>query len=146
MTEEEKTHAFREVLSTICNRKDFTKNLQNVHTPFSLCNEMIMDWNVLLHCLEKTYLTFNLEFVEVLCYDKRIEKGKVTFITDCPEKAKIIKEYSRYFGVNVILTNYLLWENNDMKFDVIVGNPPYNPQEREDKGRGKSELPCGINL
>ena len=134
MTEQEKTNAFREVLSKICNRKDFKQNNQNVHTPYKLCGEMLTKLNEFVLFTDKIILTFNLEFVEVLCYDCQVKKENIWFITDCPQKAKII-EHKRFNGVNVVCEDYLLWsETTSMKFDIIVGNPPYNAAREKCNG------------
>ena len=75
---------------------------------------------------DKIILTFNLEFVEVLCYDFAVKRENIWFVTDCKEKSNIIK-HPHFVGVNSLCVDYLLWsKTTDMKFDVIVGNPPYN--------------------
>ena len=129
---------YRVVLKKWCSRTDLPKNQQYVHTPYDLCGEMI---GALLDAMlseptlvtpptEQTFLTINLEFVEVLCYDVGVKKANVWFVTDCKEKAKILA-HPRYRGVNVVVADYLSWENNAMKFDVIAGNPPYNKPTKE---------------
>lgn len=134
---------YRVVLKKLCSRTDFLQNKQYVHTPYDLCGEMV---SALLDVMvseplvtpptELTFLTINLEFVEVLCYDVGVKKANIWFVTDCPQKAKILA-HPRYQGVNVVLTDYLSWENNAMKFDVIAGNPPYNaPQDDNGVKRG----------
>lgn len=141
MTEQEKTNAFREVLSKICNRKDFKQNNQNIHTPYKLCGEMLTKLNESVLLTDKIILTFNLEFVEVLCYDCQVKKENIWFITDCSQKAKII-EHKRFNGVNVVCEDYLLWsETTSMKFDIIVGNPPFQkPDEKKKKGGASRSL------
>ena len=124
-------------------------NLQNIHTPFDLC-ENIVD-KMKEFCLlkendnvglgDKTFVVFNLEFIEVLAYDHGVPLKNIWFITDCKEKASILK-HNRYKSVNVVVTDFLKWET-DMKFDVTLFNPPYqSPKEKEHEGRGK----CGKSL
>lgn len=111
----------------VCSRNDFANNAQYVHTPYDLCHEMVerLDQYGSLHTAQ-TFLTFNLEFVETLCYSMGIEKSKIWFVTECLEKAAIARFHPRYSGINVIYAEYLLtWNTNNMKFDVIAGNPPY---------------------
>ena len=120
----------------ICSRADFANNSQYVHTPYDLCHDMVerIDQYGSLHAVQ-TFLTFNLEFVETLCYSMGIEKNKIWFITECLEKAAVARCHPRYEGINVIYADYLTWIPN-MKFDCIVGNPPYNAAQENDGKRG----------
>lgn len=121
----------------VCSRTDFPSNQQHVHTPFELCHEIIDRLErsaVSLH--DKTFLVFNLEFVEVLCYDFGVKKENIWFVTDCKQKANVIK-HPRYAGVKVEPYEYLSLENNAMKFDVICGNPPY--QTKSDASNTKTQ-------
>lgn len=110
----------------ICSRTDFKYNSQYIHTPYNLCMEMLEKVNEQIPLTNvNSILTLNLEFVETLCYDIGVEKSKIWFVTECLEKAAIVLKHPRYHGVNVLIENYLTWKPI-MKFDVIVGNPPYN--------------------
>ena len=141
LTETEKRDAFREVLGRFCSRTDFNVNNQYIHTPYELCREMVEKLKSNTTLTDKIILTFNLEFVEVLCYDFAIKRENIWFVTDCKEKANIIK-HLHFVGVNVICVDYLsipegktLQENlikNKVKADIIIGNPPYNSSRREE--------------
>ena len=103
-------------------------NLQNVHTPFDLCLEMLSKMEGFCGSfLEKDIATFNLEFVEVLISDFGVNPEKIWFFTDCFEKAAFAKE-ERYKGVNIMKEDFstLIGRRNEpMKFDCVIGNPPY---------------------
>lgn len=116
---------FRNKLTQIGNRIDFETNQQNVHTPWELSKDMITQLSTSVNILDKTICVLNLEFVEVLCYDFKVNPEHIYFITDCKQKANVMK-HPRYKGVNVVETDYLYMKiENNMKFDVICGNPPY---------------------
>lgn len=122
-------------------------NVQNVFTPFHLCFELMLkldeyvcmsehkDWKIL--CL-------NLEFVEILLYEFDINRENVWFITDCKRKAEFAS-LPMYAGIHVVFTEDVLTAMGrlSMKFDIVVGNPPYQaPKEKEHEGRGM----CGKSL
>ena len=110
-------------------------NLQNIHTPFDLCTKVVDKLKEYMGDFAgKEFCVFNLEFIEVLCYNFGVQKEKIWFVTDCKEKAAIAKS-SRYQGVNVMQEDFfemLKKKNEGKKFDVVVGNPPY--QDPNNKG------------
>lgn len=98
-------------------------NLQNIHTPFGLCHQMITRLETFTSLRDKKILCLNLEFIEVLIRDFGIIKENIWFATDCEQKAQILK-HPRYLGVNVVVGDFLKWSPN-MKFDLVIMNPPY---------------------
>ena len=63
---------------------------------------------------------FNTEFVHALLRKHRIEPKNVTYFGDCPIKMAAMKIY----GCNCVeIKGMANW--SEMKFDVVVGNPPY---------------------
>ena len=139
MNKDAKVNGWREALAEkVCSRTDFAPNAQYVHTPWDLGGEMLGKLKEYTSLADKRILAINLEVVELLCYDFGVKKENVWFITDCKEKANVAK-VPRYAGVNVVLGDYLDWSTN-MKFDVIVGNPPYNPEKGESAAIGGKSL------
>ena len=106
-------------------------NLQAVHTPYDLCHDMVSKLSEYSGSLSgKTILIFNLEFAEVMLYNEigfGVEASQITFITDCEEKFRYASRVQRYAGINVIQVpfNDIKEVELNMKFDVVIMNPPY---------------------
>jgi len=142
MDKDDETKAWRLAYKESCQEHipEGTTNFQNVFTPYDLCYDMIRKLETYLGGFkDKTFCVFNLEFAEVLCYIFGIDREKVWFVTDCEYKRKFA-EAERYNGINVKLTEFgsFLKENWDMKFDVVIGNPPY--QKPTAGGNGQRDL------
>lgn len=102
---------------------------QNVHTPDSLCSEMVGKLKENCELSGKKILTLNVEFLKVLGNED------ITFSSDCPKKSMYVKGF--YPNVKVIDGNFLEMEEN-MKFDCVVMNPPY--QSKTKGGNGQRDL------
>jgi len=89
---------------------------QNIFTKEFLCSEIVGKLRKNCELSNKSILTLNVEFVTVLGNED------ITFFSDCPKKSRYIRGF--YPNVKIIEGDFLKWET-DMKFDIIIGNPPY---------------------
>ena len=85
----------------------------DVHTPRALVEE-ILDH---IDLVDRSILVlFNVEFVVSLVYNSHIDPARIVFYSDHENKSLLVSR----IGVKYITTL-----DTDMKFDVVVGNPPY---------------------
>jgi hypothetical protein len=124
---------------------DDVMNIQNIHTPFELCYEIIHKLQGMCGGLvEKEILVLNIEFIETLIYEFGISPEKITFITDNRIKEKFVNESERYKGVRVMRRDKSLLEmdlfeegkKEPRRWDVIVMNPPYQGDIIKNKKNG----------
>lgn len=95
-----------------------------IYTPQSLVEEVLTGINI----KGKILVMFNVEFVISLVYTYNIDPENITFYSDHINKSRICSK----LGVKYI-TNL----ESEMKFDVIVGNPPF---KNGNETGGKSSL------
>jgi len=110
--------------------KELYGAVQMFRTPPELCREMIDKLREFVNLKGKIVLTLNVEFIPFLRGAKEI-----WFFSDNKEKAIFVEQF--YPRVKTVQGNFLEWENN-MKFDVVCMNPPY---QQEDGGHSRSAKP-----
>ena len=136
--------AFRNVLKKKINEfKDSQNNIQNVHTPFDLCYDMLNEMMRRTTRSGKDFLVlFNLEFVETLISSFGVPGDRIWFVADGKMEAAFLR-LSRYNGVKVevidMQKDFVVEEMNPFggkKFDFVVMNPPYQAptNRKEDDG------------
>jgi hypothetical protein len=134
-----KAELFRRLMKSRSDKlKSHPKNLQNVHTPFSLCYNIIGKLKEYTSLEDKTFLCLNMEWIEILIANYGVKPENIWFVTDCKEKGRFFAGcgFSRYNGVKVVNKDLRDWETK-MKFDFVIGNPPYQGKSRgESMGAG----------
>lgn len=135
--------AWRKVLKEVTEQlATLPNNLQKVPTDFDLVKDMLDKLQESVDFSDKTFLTFNLEFIESLVYNYGVNKNNIFFVSDCKEKVSILL-HERYKGVNTVEGDFLQWETN-MKFDCVVMNPPY--QGHKERKASAVNGTCGSEI
>jgi len=96
----------------------------NIFTPFALCKEVV---NKIPSVNGNILVVANIEFIYTLIQEG-VSKDNIYFATPCSIKAKtasFLIADNNIFVCNGVLDNERL---QFMKFDVVVGNPPYLSQ------------------
>ena len=94
--------------------------LDNQFTPPELCQEILDKIDV----VDKTILTFNIEFVLTLVYKYNVDRSNITMVSS----NTTIRNVCERSGVKCIDT-----VEPNMKFDVVIGNPPYQRSDSKAK-------------
>lgn len=111
--------------------QEFSNDFHNIHTPFSLCCEVVSKLDEQHISGGKWLIIANVEFVYVVrkyFEYKQWDISNIYFVTPCDVKKKVVAKIG-ILEDNVGIYNYetldVCGDFKDMKFDVIVGNPPY---------------------
>jgi hypothetical protein len=96
-----------------------TDDTQNIFTPPSLCREMLS--HIEFKGDEKVLVLYNLEFALILNQEFGLPTSSIYIYTNSKTK----QAFSKY-GFNILyFEDTLDLSKVDMKFDIVVGNPPY---------------------
>lgn len=118
-------------------KKMMQRGQQNVHTPYYLCKQMIGKLSESCDIKNsKIAVLFNVEFVETLITDFGVNPANIIMFADDKVEGVFCElQYKMKWGENLFLIDIaktveekkLITDSGemDMKFDVVVGNPPY---------------------
>jgi len=107
----------------VADRPEFFEGGHDVHTPKGLVEEIFSK----IELENRTVLVlFNIEFVISLVYTYGVSPENITFYSDHDNKTLMAER----FGVK-----YCTSLDNLMKFDVVVGNPPYDQTTEDSRQR-----------
>lgn len=107
-------------------------NLQNVFTPYDLCEKMIDKVCKYCELKGKKILVTNLEFAIVLI-ERGIDPKDICFLTDCEQKAK----FGQKIGVEIMSDDFFdffekVQEKKEVRtWDAVIMNPPYHLSETD---------------
>lgn len=93
---------------------------QNIFTPPELCREMLSQ--IEFKGSEKVLVLYNLEFALILNKEFGLPASNIYIYTNSKTK----QVFSKYGFEVLYFEDTLGIKNIDMKFDIVVGNPPYN--------------------
>jgi hypothetical protein len=114
------------IIKGIVNKKQMA--LQTVHTPFSLCEEMIRKLTEYIGAYPKDLkiLVYNVEFLDILYRMGIMWNNEIWFVNENPQQIQFARDiYVGDGNDKFICSKFLEIDKNMKKFSVVIGNPPY---------------------
>ncbi|MFA7218991.1 MAG: Eco57I restriction-modification methylase domain-containing protein [Synergistaceae bacterium] len=126
-------------------------NLQNVFTPYDLCEKMIDKVCKYCELKGKKILVTNLEFAIVLV-ERGIDPKDICFLTDCEQKAK----FGQKIGVEIMSDDFFdffekVQEKKEVRtWDACIMNPPYqtksNNKHKKTQAIWDKFVACSVDI
>lgn len=112
---------------------------QNVETPEDIAKEMI---NTIPEIDQKKILVlFNIEFIELLIYYKRIDPANICYGFDSKRKGDLVEGIYKVKGIYIgkdLESFKAATVGIEGKYDVVLSNPPYQIQSEAQKNKGET--------
>lgn len=125
-----KQDGFRLAFRPFFYRAEASDGLQNVHTPFPLCRDVVRKITETVNLkTARVCVLYNLEFVDILVKEFEVPTKNITFFPDSEQEgmaARIV--YGVRIADPVLLDdkNEPIMPKFEKEFDIVIMNPPYH--------------------
>lgn len=138
----------RALLTTpeFCNEMQ-TNNSHHISIKEDLAREICS--RIFLNNNSRIMVYYHPEFIHELVFNKQHDPNNIWFVTDHPKRQSYAEEVCKIpkknimcvsYKENVLKGVYWIMDNKPkLKFDVIIGNPPYNEKSNSDKKTSKQK-------